>query len=273
METNQKEKKILPEGLIHGTWQLTYKLTNSLGPAGFSGKMITDYRDPFTGTTRFLTNAEGQRLLGHMINSPVEMYHPDRNPDHMKLVDWLVGHPEVGIQNDQCKVSDRILSRKISNPRITLVNLDHQDVTDLEHDDYIDKLVGVISEDHGKKAIGIDRLRFILSALNLNYREEKYITEPKIEKQKLRKRLKDYVRSSYDNAVKVNGIIDNIEAAKLNFEIKEMLRINLLTQSGGTYMYKGNPIGISFESLRSHFDNNPKFYADLTKELYDRLQE
>ena len=267
MET--KTKKHLTEGLIAGKWQLTYKLINSLGAEAFSGKTIGPYRHPETGERVPLRTPMGDELVGFNITAPVMVFDPVNNPDDEVIVQWLVAHPAVGIDNDQCKLNQKVLSKKLSNPRIKLVNLDHQDVVDLEQEDYIDQLVGIITQDTGKKALGIDTLRFILAKLDLQYREEKLITNPAIEKPKLRRRLKKYVRTSYQNAERVNEIIDQIEDAKLTYQIKELLRTEIVTISGGTYMYQGNPIGISYESLKRHFDNHPDFYAQIISKLHE----
>lgn len=273
METQVKEKRILSEGHIKGSWRLTYKLTNNLGPGGFSGRMIGPYRHPVTGENRILFNSAGVQQLGYFCENTTEHFHPEKNPDHLRTVDWLAGHPEVGIENEHCNLPKELLSQKINNPRFKLVNLDHQDVVDLEEEDFIDKLVGLISLDNGKNAIGIDKLRYVLSRLNLEYREVKFVNDPNIEKQKLRKRLKTFVRSSFDNAKAVSKVLDNVEEAKIVFEIKEMIRLNILTVSGsGMYMYQGNPIGISYESLKAHFHNHPEFYAQLTSKLYEELK-
>jgi hypothetical protein len=272
METTEKKKTVMNPSLIKGTWQLTYKLVNDLGPNGFSGRMISSYRDPLTGKERFLMNADGRRLPGYFIENVVQNLNPENNPEHRDAIDWLVGHPAVGIENDQVKLDEKYLSRKDSNPRIKLVNLDHQNVVDIQEEDYIDKLIGAISQDEGPKAMSIEKVRFVLSKLNLEYREERLINNPAVEITKLKKRLKDFARRSYQNAKRVNQILDNLEGAKFEYEIKEMLRLDILTQNNGMYMYSGNPLGVSFESIIKYFNNNPEFYSELTQNLYSQLK-
>lgn len=264
-------KQIVKEGLIKGTWKLTYALVNNLGEQGFSGKLISSYTDPMTSKGRHLFNADGQFLPGYFIEKTVVTFNPELNPWHATLIDWLVGHPEVGIVNAQCQIHKNYLTKKNDNPRIKLVNLDHEDVVELEEEDYIDKVVGILSID-GPKSVTLKKLRFLLSALNLDYRYEKMISIPAKEKIKLRKRVKDYVRSSYANAVKVNGILADLDQAKILYEIKELVRTDILFVSGGMYMYKGNPLGISTESVMNHFSNNPDFYTEITSELYAKLK-
>lgn len=266
METKTKTKN-LADGLIQGKWQLTYKLTNSLGAEAFSGKTIGAYRNPYTGERVPFRNIMGDELVGFPINSPVMVFDPVNNPEDELAIEWLVAHPAVGVDNNQCKLNEKILSQKKSNPRIKLVNLDHQDVVDLQEEDFIDQLVGVITQDTGSKALSIDKLRFILAQLDLQYREEKLINNPQVEKPKLRRRLKNYVRTSYKNAQQVEQIINDLESAKFKYEVLELLRTEIITKSGGAYMYQGNPLGISFEGLRRHFDNHPEFYASIISKL------
>src|SRR5690606_38936735 len=116
-----------------------------------------------------------------------------------------------------------------SNPRFKLINLDYQDISELEEEDQIDKLVGLISLDSGKNALSLEKLRFILSSLNLNYRDAKYISNPKIEKQKLRQTLKKFVRSSIDNTLKVEAVLEELDKAEVLYNIKEMIRFQIIT--------------------------------------------
>lgn len=272
METKEKELRVMSkEGLIEGIWQLKYKLVNDLGPEGFSGRMIGSYPDSITGKERKLYNVNGQERAGYMIQRQVTNL-DSRNPQHRMEIDWLIGHPEVGVAQEQTKIDDRYYAKKLSNPRITLVNLDHQSVVDLEEEDYIDKLIGKIAQDTGKQAFSRDKLRFILSAVKLEYREERLINKPELEATKLRSRLKGYVRSSYKNAQQVNKILDNIEEAKFIYEIKELTRTGIISISDGMYRYKGNALGISYDSIIGFFNNDPEFYAELSSKLYEALK-
>ena len=272
MVAKKANERILKDNLIKGTWKLTYKLVNALQEQGFSGKLISSYTDPMTGKGRHLFSADLQFMPGYFIEKTVITFNPEQNPWHATLIDWLVGHPEVGIENDQCRLSQKYLTKKNDNPRIKLINLDHEDLVELQEEDYIDKVIGVLSLD-GQAGVSLKKFRFILSALNLDYRYEKMISIPTKEKQKLRKRLKDFVRSSYKNAQKVNKILSDLDDAKLDYEIKELVRTEIFTISNGMFMYEGNPLGISKESVIKNFNNNPDFYAEITTMLYDTLKK
>lgn len=273
METKEIVRTVKNDGLIKGRWKLTYTLVNRLGSEGFSGKLISSYTDPFNGKARHLFDPDGAFMAGFFMGRTTMILDPERNPWHTTLVDWLLGHPEVGIDNSQAKLDSKYIERKVSNPRFKIVNLDHQDVVDLVEEDYIDKLVGRISADTGSQSIGIEKLRFVLTKLGLQYRIEKLINNPSIEKQKLRKKLKDYVRESYNNAVKVNDILDNLTEAGYLYQIAEMIRFEIITVNNGMFMCKGNSIGISKESIIKYFVNTPEFYTELKLELSEKQKQ
>ncbi len=262
----------MDKGLIPGVWQLKYTLVNKLGPEAFGGRMLSAYADPITGKTRHLHDVNGGIRNGYFVTKQITTFKPLESKQHEIEVDWLVGHPLVGIQQDQTKLDEKWHAKREKNPRFTLVNLDHEDVVDLKEEDYIDKLIGAISQDQGPKAMDAEKLQIILCKLNLEYIEEKFITNQPLRLTKLKARLKNFVRANYENAQKVNHILDHMEEAKFVFEITELIRLGIVTKSGGMYMYQGNPLGISHESLILHFKNNPEFYADLVGEMYKRLK-
>jgi hypothetical protein len=273
-KTKEKELKgIMDKGLISGVWKLTYTLVNELGEQGFSGKFISSYSDPLTGRPRHMYNKEGNWTPGFLIDKTTMYLRPDQEIWHRYVIDWLVGHPEVGVDQKETQLSENYMRTKSDNPRIKLINLDYQEVVEYQEEDYIDKLVGRISLDQGKQSLGLEKLKIILSSLNLQYRDEKYITKADLEKQSLRKKLKDYSRASYKNAQKVNQVLDDLAKAKLLYEIKEMVRTELLIVSGGTFMYEGNPLGISTESVMKYFSANPDFYGEVLGELYKILKK
>lgn len=274
-ETVEKKipRTVKDRGIISGVWRLEYKLTNRHGAQGFSGRMLTSYVDPVTGAQRHLYDTYGNQLPGYFIQRQVTRLYPDKNPGDATIVDFLVGHPEVGVEQNIANFPQGYRAIKKNNPRITIVNVDYEEVSDLEEKDYIDKLVGRLSMDTGSQAIGLDRLRFILNAFNKPYREAKYITNPKIEKQKLRDRLKEWVRSDIENARNVNDIIDDLDYHKYSYEIKEMVRLGILNVSNGMYKYQTQPLSISVDGVVQYFQNNPDFYAEITKTLYAKLKQ
>lgn len=274
METQEKRtiERNLAEGQIKGVWQLKYKLTNSLGIQGFSGRMIGPYSHPITGRSTQLILPDTGVQVGFFIGDVIMNFYPEKTKRDAMIVDWLIAHPEVGIELNQTKLGEKFLSNKKSNPRITIVNLDHQDMEEIDNEEFIDLMVGDISRDSGNKAVGLDKLRFILSKLNMNYRNGKFISDPSVEKKHLRKTLKTYIRKSIDNAKEVEKILDNMANAKLVYEIKECMRLGLIQKKGGMYSYEGNPLGSSYEFIIEFMNKNEEFYAEVTQKLYSTLK-
>lgn len=268
-----KQKKYVPvvkADVIRGRWQLTYKLTNSLGPEGFSGRNLASYPDPVTQKERFLIDANGRPTNGYWIDKQKIIFDPSNNRTHRLQLDFLMGHPLVGLQRKhigQSNIDSSYFAGKEDNPKITLVNLDYEVVSDLKEEDYIDKLVGRISQDTGANSINLDKLRWISSYFGMNYRYDEVSGDPGIEKQKLKRSLKKFVRSSYSNAEKLNALLEDLTNAKYEYEIKEMLRLGILHIRNGMYMYNGNGLGVSKESVISLFLNDPELYAALNAQL------
>jgi hypothetical protein len=275
-ETEAKKipRTVSDKKLLTGVWRLTYKLTNRMGPEGFSGRLLTSYTDTMTFVPRHLYNEYGIMQPGYFIERQATIFTPDTNPMHRNIVDWLIGHPDVGIEEKQVKMSKAFVEKKKSNPRIKLINLDYEEIEELVDEDFVDKLVGRLSQDIGKTAIPLETMRFILAKLNLPYFEQKFLKNKTIEKQKLRKRLKNYVRSGEGTlrAEEVNSILDNLASAKFEYEIKEMQRLEILYIANGMYKYESNPLGSSLESVIQYFTNNPDFYTELTELLYKKVK-
>lgn len=276
METTEEKKihrTVKDKNLLKGQWRLKYVLVNRMGAGGFSGRMLTTYTDALTGASRFLHDVNGQRMNGYMIEKQITIFDPENNMQDRNILDWLIGHPDVWVEQEHAKLEDRYMDKKNENSRIQLVNLDHQSVENLEEEDYIDRLIGKIVTPNGVHSISLARLRFILAKLNKPYYEAKYMTNEKIEKQMLQKRLKTYVRSGIEKAKEVDKIIENLEAAKIEYEIKEMVRHNILYIANGMFKYESHPIGISTDSVVQYFNQNPDLYNELNSILYKRLQE
>jgi hypothetical protein len=270
--TEKKIPRTMTKDLLSGVWRLKYLLTNRMGPEGFSGRLLSSYTDPLTGAARHLYDEHGSMQPGYFIDRQTTIFNPETNMIDRNVVDWLCGHPLVGVEQSHTGLSDAYISKKDENPRITLVNLDHEEIVDLEEEDFIDRLVGRIVMDKGQFAIGLQSLRFILSKLGLSYMEAKYLKNSKIEKQKLRHRLKDYIRKGINEANQVVVILDNMAEAKYEYEIKEMVRLEILYIANGMYKYEGNPLGISTESVIKYFMQNPDFYAETNSVLMKKLK-
>jgi len=275
MNTTEEKKvarTVSDKKLLNGTWKLVYKLTNRLGPGGFSGRLLSSYSDLLTGLPRHLYNEHGDMTPGYFIEKQVTTFEPTNDPVARNILDWLIGHPEVGIEGVQIGASELFMKKKKSNPRIILKNMDHQEITDIQDEDYIDRVVGRIVSVGGPGSLSLEKVRFILSALNMQYFDMKYITDKEVERTKLNKRLKNYARKSVDASKEIERILDNLDNAKYEYEIKEMMRKEIIYIANGMYKYEGNPLGTSLESVVKYFAQNPDFYAELAAELYIRLK-
>ncbi len=273
METAEnKIPRTMNKDLLTGVWKLTYNLTNRMGADGFSGRMLSSYTDPLTGAPRHLYDEHGSMQPGYYIDRVETKFRPEVDRLHQHIVDWLVGHPLVGVEQSHTGLPEQYMNRKDDNPRILLTNLDHEEIIDLEEEDFIDRLVGRIVLDKGVNAIGIESLRFVLSKLNMTYTDSKYMNNPKIEKAKLRHRLKDYARRGVKESTAINRILDNLAEAKYEYEIKEMVRLEILYIANGMYKYESHPIGVATESVIKYFMNNPDFYGECEMKLYQALK-
>ncbi len=267
LSTVKKKENLL------GVWRLTYKLTNRMGPQGFTGRLISSYSDPLTGKDRHYYNESGVKQPGYFITRQTTILEPRTNRQHAHIVDFLLGHPKVFVEREHADINEAYVQKKQSNPRLSLVNLDYQEVGNIMNEDYIDKLIGQISLDKGPQAIGLAKLRFILAKLNLKYRDDKYVNDKKVEKPKLRQRLKAFVRKGIDNAEIVYGILENLTNAQYEYEIKECIRLQILTNHGGVFRYKEVSLGVTLESVISYFINNVDLYGEVTNELYKQLKK
>ena len=277
METLENKIELLStvkkkENLL-GVWRLSYKLTNRMGPQGFTGRLISSYSDPLTGKDRHYYNESGVRQPGYFITRQTTVFEPRTNRQHAHIVDFLLGHPKVFVEREHADIDELYVTRKESNPRLMLVNLDYQEVDTIIEQDYIDKLIGQISLDKGPQAIGLNKLRFVLAKLNLKYRDDKYVKNVKVEKPKLRQRLKDFVRKGQSNADIVYAILDNLTNAQYEYEIKECIRMSILTNHGGVYRYKEVSLGLTIDSVISYFVNNVDLYGEISSELYKKLKK
>lgn len=249
---------------VTGRWKLTYKTTNNIGPSAFGGKHLPVYPSPFDSKKTYRRSVDDKPLKGFMMDRLSIDLFPDENLDHKHLVNWLICHPEVavvGVPN----IDSRILKKK-EVCKITLTCVDYLEISDIDEDDFIDKVNGRLSVEGGPQAVGLDRLRYILASLNMTYRNDRY--EKKIEKKVLRKSLKNFVRSSVENARIVDALIEDHDNAKDHFIFKEMIRTNVIVNIGGVYKFQNTPLGITEDKTIQFLTNNPDLKISMVSELY-----
>lgn len=276
METTKLPKtmmQMIDERLpgIKGKWRLMYKAKGSRGIENFGGVTIHDYQSPMTHQPVYRRDGTGKVLPTYFMDKPIKDLYPDRNVQDKLDVAWLLHSPQVVVQGyDQ--VPEYYLEQKIDSANIYLVAVDYQELNEIEQDDYVDKLIGRISEEGGRNAIGLDRLRKILSAVGLSYRDQRYSEKPSTEKSVLKKRLKTFIRAKYDNAKEVNKILANMEYYEVEFLLKEMVRMKVIVQGAhGVYKYNEIPFGTHLSSVIDFWHTAPEIKVEMEKELAKKL--
>lgn len=287
METVEKEKGTLEERRneylkavvldpkkMNGAWELKIEISNSQGTKAFGGRRLTTYIHPLTGTRIPLINMDGQEELGFMIDKPTVRLHPDTNQMHRRVVDWLIAHPEVGVEG--MDLTDKVLSKKMSNPVITLKNVDRQELSMIDDQDTIDVVIGKLSDDNPKTGISLERLRYLLAHFNLPYFDIRWVKQKTTEKKLLRQKIKNFARGTSHlgelNAVLIDKVLNNIDNLKYSYEFKEMLRYDIVRESNGIYKFNNVPIGSNEESAINWIKNNLEIYTEMVSELYVRLK-
>lgn len=273
MSTETKKKAEWHDVVIGGKWRLTYKVRNSQGPQAFGGFHLPNYNSPFDHTYVRLRNVNFQAMGGYMIDSIVKDFKPDDDPNQKLLLNWMICHPWVNLQGVK-EVDQRILDHKAkdgkNDGKITLTCLDYLEVSGLEDENYIDTVIGNLSQDKGIHSVGMKRLRYIMAQLDLPYAIPRF--EPDVEKKALRSKLKTFVRKSMENAKIVNNIIHDIDPAKVRYEFKEMARTKVLVFSNGVYKFNNVPVGDNFETTEVFFNNHPEVRVSAINKLYKILE-
>ncbi len=253
-----------------GMWKLTYSLQNTQGVAAFSGKLLSSYADAITGKDRILFDVNGEYMMGFMMDATLKLIDPATNMWNTTLLDWLIGHPQIGVQG--IKIDEAYAAVKNTNPRFKLINLNEQEVETIEDNDIIDRMIGTLVA-VGPKALSLLKLRYILAGLNMSYMEFKHIKKPIIEKKVLTNTIKTYVRQGTEQTAKVQNVLDHLEDAQWSYELRELLRYKYIVKTNGSYKYNNIPLGISPESIINWFKQNADVYDALQEELFARLKE
>lgn len=282
METGTLEEKrqnylkavVIDPKKTQGVWELKIDVKNTQGSLAFGGRRLNTYIHPLTGTRVPLIDMDGQETLGFMIERPTMRLHPDVNQMDRRTIDWLLSHPEVGVEG--VELTDVISKKKLSNPSVRIKNIDRQEMSAIENEDRIDFVIGKISDDNPKTGLSLERLRYLLAHFNLPYFDIRYIKNKTTEKKFLRQKLKNFARGIEKdgslNADKIDKIIDEIDGYKYNYEFKEMLRHNIIKESHGMYKYDNVPLGSNDQSVINWMKTNLEIYTNMTAALYPILK-
>lgn len=256
-------------------WEIHVAVTNTEGSKAFGGLQLSDYIHPLTGANVPLIDLNGHKLLGLMIDKPTKVYDPVNNPMDRRIVDWLIAHPRVHVQG--LKMKNEVLSKKDSNPQITLINLDRQEMTEVDNENRIDAVIGKLSDENPKTGLSTQKLRYLLAFFNLPYFDLRHIQNKTTEKKFLRTKLKNFARiQNADgslNADKVEAELERIENLKFWYELKEAIRYDIVRESYGSYKYNNVPLGTTLESVVIFLKQNLDVYNEMLGILYPKLKE
>jgi len=265
---------VLDPKRMEGVWELKIEITNTQGTKAFGGRLLSTYNHPLTGMRTALVNLNFQEELGLMIDRPTMRFHPDQNPMDRRIVDWLISHPEVGVEGVTLK--DGVLNKKASNPSITVKNVDRQEMSNIDNEDTIDVVIGKLSDDNAKTGISLERLRYLLAHFNLPYFDIRYIKNKTTEKKYLRQKIKTFARGINGdgslNATKVDKVLSELDDLKYTYELKEMLRFSIIKEAYGVYKFNNVPLGSNADSVILWMKNNLEIYTEMVGELYPRLK-
>lgn len=257
-----------------GVWEMKIEISNSQGTKAFGGRRLTTYIHPLTGTRIPLVDLDGQPTLGYMIDKPTMRLMPDTYPMDRRIVDWLICHPEVAVEG--IELTDRIKSKKLSNPSISLKNVDRQELSLIDDQDTIDVVIGKLSDDNPKTGISLERLRYLLAHFNLPYFDARWIKNKTTEKKILRQKIKLFARaksaSGKLNALLIDELLIDIDNLKYSYEFKEMLRYDIIREANGIYKFNNVPIGSNENSVISWLKNNLEIYTEMVGVLYPKLK-
>lgn len=271
-ETKTVKKSTAKGGLpnIKGRWKLTYTPINKLKE--FGGRGLSSYNNPRTGQKIPLIDLASRREISqYMVDRLSKILNP-QVPQDLVYIEWLIHHPNVVVEGYD-EFPEIYKQRKNNNSQIKLIALDYQEMTEIEDEEYIDKLVGRLSLDGGSQAIGLEKLKIVLASLNMTYRDARYISDPKKEKSFLRKTLKNYVKGSIKQAELVQAKLDDIDNLKNEYYVTEMARLGILKFESGMWKYHGKPLAVSVPKIAHIWSTEQATKEEMIRELEAALIE
>lgn len=267
--TGLSEKhSILKQKNYFGRWKLSYNVTNEQGESAFGESFIDGYMHPLYKKW-FLPVIGGIPAPGFHITKTITVFDPDNNEEHQGLVEWLLAHPKVMVEG--LDIDEEILNSKKAANKIKLINIDYVDVSEMEDEEIIDKIVGRLTLDTGQFALGLEKLRYICAAIGKPYKDSRYINNAKTEKTILRNKVKRFVKESKGNAKKVESVIQNLDAAKMEYIVQVLMEHGKIVQTGGYLKYEGKIMGVNYESILKEVRTNPILYQEMEKQVINLI--
>lgn len=264
-ETKRKWHRVKPTG----KWELTYTPTNPMNNGSFGGYHLGAYDSPYDQRKVLLRNQQDQAVKGYLVAKLKTVLKPDERIADRHLISWMICHPEVKLEGIPAELLDPQIQAAKVMTKITLKWVDAQQLNDIEEEDFIDRLVGHISEDSGRRALSIKKIRYIMAAVGMRYREPRYTGEA--EKKYLRSVLKKAAKSSIKKAKDIQDAIDNLDESKEHFNFLEMIRTGVISEANGIFKFGSTSLGTSERTVKIFFEENPDVKAEMVRTLYEIL--
>lgn len=243
-----------------GKWKLTYNISNTLKAVGFGSVTLEPYMHPISRKWQY-PMVDNQPKVIVEITAAETIYNPDEKLNDKSMVNWMLNHPRVMV--DGVTLDPKIMASKEANSKFRLYNVDMRDVSEYEEENEIDAMVGRLTLNTGDKAVGLEKLRWILAKLNMPFKDRRIMVNPKAEKLILRNKLKSHVKKSTKNAKEVKMILNNLEDAKKHFCIKILVESGDITIANGMLKYKAAVLGLNVDSAVSHLEQDANVWLEI----------
>lgn len=271
-EVKEMATKVLKDpNQIGERFRLQYKVTNTKGPEAFGGYQLTTYVHPITKKKAVLLDVDDNPLIGYFVDSLNKILRKS-DPNDSRVIQWLICHPRVKVVG--LDLSEKILATKEKNTPVTLTNIDLSDIKEVDDEDLIDEVKGMLSTQDESKKISLERLRYLLAHFDLSYMDKRYVKNEVAEEKMLRKRLKSFIEGNVEKAKELKAAIEEIENYRVIYEIKEMLRFGLMNYNSAVgYKIDNIPCGFTINEVATYMKINQDVYAVQCKLLVSKQKE
>lgn len=275
METTTDEPikigDVISEEKFMGKWKLHYEVENRAGVAAFGGYTLAPYVHPLNQRMCYPV-LNGQRMDYLPFNKIDTFLSPFDNLNDKQTVAWLLTHPDVKLPG--LSLEEKVKNNKNNSTNISLVNLDQQSLNEIKDENTIDYIIATITLPGTNPAgLSLEKVRWVCARAGAQFRDRKYITNPEVENKLLRKKLKDYVRKSVDNANNIEKILNDLQKAKSTYIIKILLEKNVLTVHDGIIKYEQYVLGSDIDSVIGHMAIDSELAIKLEASAQEEIRE
>lgn len=206
----------------------------------------------------YFKNDIGQPLKSLLINKIFTHFDPDRNVNDLHNVKVLMNHSNVRIESMTAEEHRKLFKEnlKVSNPQWILKNIDKAQDEEFERENLIYKVQNMIRNDG---QFSSKQLNFICSALDIPYSIKETFEDSK--KNALIRKISKW-SNNFDNAKKLEALLEDINEAEYIFYINNLMRFELIVNKGGLYKFHNDPkpIGASQGQIIDYFKENREIY-------------